>query len=48
MWLLHAIYACSPVSPQGHWENHIKDVHGGMFMEEQLTDVESAELVTKL
>ena len=28
--------------------NHIKDVHGGKFLEEQLTDVESVELVTKL
>ena len=32
----------------GPLENHIKDVHGGKFLEEQLTDVESAELVTKL
>ena len=32
----------------GPLENHIKDVHGGKFLEEQLTDMESAELVTKL
>ena len=32
----------------GPLENHIKDVHGGKFLEGQLTDVESAELVTKL
>ena len=31
----------------GPLENHIKDIHGGKFLEEQLTDVESAELVTK-
>ena len=31
----------------GPLENHIKDVHGGKFLEEQLTDMESAELVTK-
>ena len=32
----------------GPLENHIKDVHGGKFLEGQLTDVESTELVTKL
>ena len=32
----------------GPVENHIKDVHGGKFLEEQLTDMESTELVTKL
>ena len=32
----------------GPLENHIKDVHVGKFLEEQLTDVESAELITKL
>ena len=32
----------------GPLENHIKEAHGGKFLEEQLTDVESAELVTKL
>ena len=32
----------------GPLENHIIDVHGGKFLEEQLTDMESAELVTKL
>ena len=32
----------------GPLENHIKDIHGGKFLEGQLTDVESAELVTKL
>ena len=32
----------------GPLENHIKDTHGGKFLEEQLTDVESVELVTKL
>ena len=33
---------------KGQLENHIKDIHGGNFLEEQLTGVESAELVTKL
>ena len=32
----------------GPLENHIKDIHGGKYLEEQLTDGESAELVTKL
>ena len=32
----------------GPLENHIKDIHDGKFLEEQLTDVESTELVTKL
>ena len=32
----------------GPLENHIKDVHGGKFLEEQLTDMEFVELVTKL
>ena len=32
----------------GPLENHIKEAHGGKFLEEQLTDVESTELVTKL
>ena len=32
----------------GPLENHIKDILGGKFLEEQLIDVESAELVTKL
>ena len=31
----------------GPLENHIKEAHGGKFLEEQLTDVESTELVTK-
>ena len=31
----------------GPLENHIKEAHGGKFLEEQLTDVESMELVTK-
>ena len=32
----------------GPLENHIKDIHGGKFLDEQLTDMESTELVTKL
>ena len=32
----------------GPLENHIKEAHGGKFLEEHLTDVESTELVTKL
>ena len=32
----------------GPLENHIKEAHGGKLLEEQLTDVESMELVTKL
>ena len=24
MWLLHAVYACSPVSPQGHWRTILR------------------------
>ena len=32
----------------GPLENHIKEAHGGKFLEGHLTDVESMELVTKL
>ena len=32
----------------GPLENHIKEAQGGKFLEEQLTDMESAELVSKL
>ena len=32
----------------GPLENHIKEAHGGKFLEGHLTDVESVELVTKL
>ena len=49
---LNVVVACClcPFTSEstGPLENHIKDVHGGKFLEEQLTDVESAELVTKL
>ena len=49
---LNVVVACHlcPFTSEstGPLENHIKDVHGGKFLEEQLTDVESAELVTKL
>ena len=49
---LNVVVACHlcpfTSEPTGPLENHIKDVHGGKFLEEQLTDVESAELVTKL
>ena len=31
----------------GPLENHIKDIHGGKFLEGQLTDVESVKLTTK-
>ena len=48
---LNVVVACHlcPFTSEstGPLENHIKDVHGGKFLEEQLTDVESAELVTK-
>ena len=39
------LFTSESTEPQ---ENHIKDVHGGKFLEGQLTDVESMELVTKL
>ena len=49
---LNVVVACClcPFTSEstGPLENHIKDVHGGKFLEEQLTDMESAELVTKL
>ena len=49
---LNVVVACHlcPFTSEstGPLENHVKDVHGGKFLEEQLTDVESAELVTKL
>ena len=37
-----------PSESTGPLENHIKEAHGGKFLEEQLTDMESAQLVTKL
>ena len=49
---LNVVVACHlcPFTSEstGPLENHIKDIHGGKFLEEQLTDVESVELVTKL
>ena len=49
---LNVVVACwlCPFTSEstGPLENHIKDIHGGKFLEGQLTDVESAELVTKL
>ena len=49
---LNVVVACClcPFTSEstGPLENHIKDVHGGKFLEGQLTDMESAELVTKL
>ena len=49
---LNVVVACRlcPFTSEstGPLENHIKDVHGGKFLEGQLTDVESVELVTKL
>ena len=49
---LNVVVACClcPFTSEstGPLENHIKDVHGGKFLDGQLTDVESAELVTKL
>ena len=49
---LNVVVACHlcPFTSEstGPLENHIKDIHGGKFLEEQLTDVESSELVTKL
>ena len=44
-----ACHLCPFISEStGPLENHIKDIHGGKFLEGQLTDVESVELVTKL
>ena len=49
---LNVVVACHlcPFTSEstGPLENHIKDIHGGKFLEGQLTDVESTELVTKL
>ena len=49
---LNVVVACClcPFSSEstGPLENHIKEAHGGKFMEEHLTDMESVELVTKL
>ena len=49
---LNVVVACHlcPFTSEstGSLENHIKDIHGGKFLEGQLTDVESVELVTKL
>ena len=48
---LNVVVACHlcPFTSEstGPLENHIKDIHGGKFLEGQLTDVESVELVTK-
>ena len=49
---LNVVVACClcPFTSEstGPLENHIKGVHGGEFLEGQLADMESAELVTKL
>ena len=47
---LNVVVACHlcPFTSEstGPLENHIKDVHAGKFLEGQLTDLESGELVT--
>ena len=49
LYVVVACHLCPFTSEStGPLENHIKEVHGGKFLEEHLTDMESMELVTKL